>query len=233
MSELEQALRVLRLAGMIPMLRARARQVDERQLSFLEAFSALVQDEFEQRRAGVFERHWLDSGLRDCKSLDDFDWSRHPALPKGEILDLTTLEFISSRETVLLIGPRATGKSHCAKAVAQLAVRRGYSVHCRDGCSLTRDINNARARGALREYLQSMRSMDLLVVDDLFGRQQPGKVGDELAIVLLARHDRQATLITSDVPLSNWQQSFGEVVCTPLIERLRLGCRVVGFPGET
>ena len=37
------------------------------------------------------------------------------------VLELATLKFIDAREDVLLIGPPGLGKSHCAKALAQLA----------------------------------------------------------------------------------------------------------------
>ena len=43
--ELERALRALRLSGMITTLQARAQQVAQHEMDFIEAFSWLVQDE--------------------------------------------------------------------------------------------------------------------------------------------------------------------------------------------
>lgn len=51
MTELEGALRALRLSGMIATLQARALQVAHHQTDFIEAFASLVQDELDRRRS--------------------------------------------------------------------------------------------------------------------------------------------------------------------------------------
>jgi hypothetical protein len=81
--ELERALRALRLSGMIATLHARAQQVAHHQMDFVEAFSALVQDDLDRRFAL--------SGLQERKDLKDFDWIYNPKLPKREILRLGNL----------------------------------------------------------------------------------------------------------------------------------------------
>src|SRR5450759_630946 len=128
MTELERALRVLRLSGMTATLQARAMQVASHDMDFMEAFSWLVQDELDRRRSRLLERRFTLSGLPERKDLKDFDWSYNPKLPKREVLELATLKFIEAREGALLIGPPGVGKSHIAKALAQLAVQRGHTV---------------------------------------------------------------------------------------------------------
>lgn len=51
LTELERALRSLRLSGMTATLEARALQVASHQMDFIEAFSWLVQDELDRRRS--------------------------------------------------------------------------------------------------------------------------------------------------------------------------------------
>lgn len=128
MTELERALRSLRLSGMIAPLEARALAVAHHEMDFLEAFSCLVQDELDRRRSRLLDRRFALSGLAERKDLKDFDWSYNPRLPKRAVLELATLKFLDAHEDALLIGPPGLGKSHCAKALAQLAVGRGYKV---------------------------------------------------------------------------------------------------------
>jgi DNA replication protein DnaC len=103
--ELERALRALRLSGMTATLEARAQQVAQHEMGFIEAFSWLVQDELDRRRSRLLERRFTISGLPERKDLKDFDWSYNPKIPKRQVLELATLKFIEEREGALFIGP--------------------------------------------------------------------------------------------------------------------------------
>ncbi len=67
MPELQRALRALRLSGMISTLEARALQVQSHQMTFLEAFSWLLQDELDRRHSRLLERRFSLSGLPERK----------------------------------------------------------------------------------------------------------------------------------------------------------------------
>lgn len=183
-TELGQALKTLRLSGMSETLEARALQVASHEMDFIEALGWLVQDELDRRKSRLLERRFSLSGLEERKLLKTLDWQYNPKLPKREILDLGTLKFIDAKEDALLIGPPGTGKSHVAKALALLAVERGYKVMYREAHELVGQITEARELGEIRKYRQSLRAAELLVVDDLFLRKLPPHAGDELADVL-------------------------------------------------
>ena len=122
MTELERSLRALRLSGMTATLENRALQVAQQQMDFIEAFSALVQDELDRRRSRLIERRFTLSGLPERKDLNTFDWQYNPKIPRREILELATLKFIDAREDGLFIGSPGVGKSHIAK-VARITCR--------------------------------------------------------------------------------------------------------------
>ena len=157
-TELERALRALRLSGMGATLQARALQVASHEMDFIEAFSWLVQDELDRRRSRLLDRRYTLSGLTERKDLKGFDWSYNPKLPKREVLELGTLKFIDARADALLIGPPGTGKSHAAKALALLAVQRGYKVLYREAHQLIEDLTEARELGEMRKVRTQLKS---------------------------------------------------------------------------
>jgi len=233
-TELERALRSLRLSGMSATLEARALQVGSHEMDFIEAFSWLIQDELDRRRSRLLDRRYTLSGLAERKDLKDFDWSYNPRLPRRDVLELATLKFITAHDDALLIGPPGTGKSHIAKALALLAVNRGYKVIYREAHQLIEDINEARELGTIRKLRAQFRAADLLLIDDLFLRRLPAQAGDELADVLMSRYEKAATIITSNRPLDDWPKLLGDaVVVTPLLDRLMHHGHLLKFEGKS
>lgn len=232
--ELHRALRALRLSGMIATLEARAMQVAQHETNFLEAFSWLVQDELDRRRSRLLDRRFSTSGLPERKDLKDFDWTYNPKVPKRDVLELATLKFIEAREGALLIGQPGTGKSHCAKAIAQLAVQHGYKVFYREAHVLIEEINEARELGELRKYRAQLTSSELLVIDDLFLRKLPVNAGDELADVLMSRYEKSSVVITSNRGVDDWGKLLGDVVVvSPLLDRIMHRGHLLKFEGKS
>ena len=232
--ELHRALRSLRLSGMVASIEARALQVSRHEMNLLEGFSWLVQDELDRRCSRLLERRHSTSGLSERKDLAAVDWTYNPKLPRREILEIATLKFIEAREGALLIGQPGTGKSHCAKAIAQLAVQHGYRVFYREAHVLLQEIHEAREFGELRKYRAQINAAELMVIDDLFLRKLPANAGDELADLLMSRYEKSSLIITSNRSVDDWGKLLGDVVvAAPLLDRIIHHGHLLKFEGKS
>ena len=104
----------------------------------------------------------------------------------------------------------------------------------REAHQLIEDFNEARELGDIRKLRAQFKTAELLVIDDLFLRKLPPNAGDELADVLMSRHEKAATVITSNRVLDDWVKLLGDVVVVaPLLDRLMHHGHLLKFDGKS
>jgi DNA replication protein DnaC len=145
--ELERQLRTLSLSGMAQTLLARNQEAISHHLAYTEFLELLVSDEFVRRRDRLFTRRLKAARVPQLKTLESFDWSFNPQIPKALILDLGTVRFIPEHGGLLLLGPPGTGKSHIALSLTVAAIQAGYTAYYRSAFDLAQDLAEADATG--------------------------------------------------------------------------------------
>lgn len=106
LTELDHALRQLRLSGMADVLEIRLRQAQSEQHPPIDRVSALVNDELQRRQDRLLDRRRKLARFRDPdRSLDTFDFSFNKKMNRALVYELATARFITQREDVLLLGP--------------------------------------------------------------------------------------------------------------------------------
>ena len=235
MTEIERALRELRLSGIADTLSTRVMQAQAAQEPFLETFGAMLQDELDRRRSRLTERRFKRSGLDERPSLADFDWRFNPKLPRNACFELHTLKFIGESTNALIIGKPGTGKSHVAKAVAYQATLQGYDVRYVEA-----DTEFARyglaSTAEQAEQLKGWIEPDLLVLDDLFLARRIADISAELlqAIVHQRYKLRRSIVITSNRVVQDWGKYLGDAtMATTILDRLMHRCAMLEFEGKS
>jgi len=235
MIEIEKALKQLRLSGVRATLETRVLEAQVANLSFLETFSTILQDELDRRQSRLLERRYQLSGLDERASLAEFDWGYNPKIPKRTCFELHTLKFVAEGDSAILIGHPGTGKSHIAKAIAYSAVRSGLRVLYAEADDLLSRLALA-APAEKRKLIKPIVDADLLVLDDLFlARQIVPEAADTLQSIIHRRYKlRRSSLITSNRVVEDWEKYLGDATLTSaILDRLLHRSVLVEFRGKS
>ena len=198
--ELERAFHQLRLGGMAAVLETRLRQAQVETMAPIDLISCLVTDELTRRSERLLERRRKQAAFRDPdKSLDNFDFNFNPKMNRSLVFDLATGAFIGKREDALFLGPGGTGKSHLAQAIGHAAIQQGYRVIYRETHILLDDLAEAVAEGTRKEFMESLTSAPLLIIDDFGMRKLPLTAAEDLLEIIMRRYERASTLLTSNL----------------------------------
>jgi len=222
MPELTPLLKQLRLSGVLDSLAQRNREAVDNKLSHTEFLALVIQDEVARREQKKFTARVRRAGFRGEKTLQGFDFEKHPKLNQGLIRDLATCGFIEEKVAVLIAGPCGTGKSHIAQALGHCAVRQGYDVLFTTQTKLLGNLHAARAINAYERRFQNLVKVPLIIIDD-FGLKPMRSPHDEDFHDLIAeRYENAATIVTSNLDFGEWGDAFpNQLLGAATLDRLR------------
>ena len=222
LTELDRALRKLRLSGMADVLEARLRHAQAEKLVPLDLIATLVGDELQRRQDRLFDRRHKLARFRDPdRSLDRFDFDFNKKMNRALVFDLATARFVGQREDALFLGPPGTGKSHLAQAIGRAAIQQGYRVVYREAHTLIEELADAALDGTRKLLLADLAAVPLLIIDDLGMRKLPHTAAEDLLELIMRRYERASTLLTSNRPVDDWGKLLGDTAAvTALLDRL-------------
>jgi DNA replication protein DnaC len=220
--ELQHALRQLRLGGIATVLETRLHQAQAEAMAPIDLISCLVADELTRRGDRLLERRRKQAAFRDPqKTLDHFDFTFNPKMNRSLVFDLATCAFIGKREDALFLGPGGTGKSHLAQAIGQAAIQQGYRVLYREAHVLLDELTEAVVDGTRREFMETLTTVPLLIIDDFGMRKLPLTAAEDLLEIVMRRYERASTLLTSNRPVEDWGKLLGDVAAvTAMLDRI-------------
>jgi DNA replication protein DnaC len=220
--ELQRSLRQLRLGGIAAVLETRLHQAQTEPMAPIDFLACLVSDELTRRADRLLERRRKEAGFRDAnRTLDNFDFSFNPKMNRSLVFDLATGAFIARHEDALFIGPGGAGKSHLAQAIGHAAIQQGYRVLYRETHILLEELADSVLDGTRKQYMESITTVPLLIIDDFGMRKLPQTAAEDLLEIIMRRYERASTLLTSNRPVEDWGKLLGDVAAvSAMLDRL-------------
>jgi len=181
-------------------------------LDYAELLELVLSDEAERRQQVSIQTRLNQAGFEEECTLERFDWSAAITLDKARLNELFGLHFIERKENVIFTGPVGVGKTYLACALGHSACRAGYRVLFTRADAMLKTLSQSRADNSFDRQLRQYLNPDVLVVDDFGLRRLSGLASSDLYEVVIERHMRSSTIMTSNRSVEEWGALFDEVI---------------------
>jgi len=231
---LQSHLKNLKLSGAANTLETRIEEATKGNLSYLEFFELLIQDEITNRTNNANRKRMQKARFRQHKTIEEFNFNYQPSIKRQVIYGLATCEFIRKKENIAFIGPPGTGKSHLASAIGIKAVHQGYAVLFTTVSHMLEELYISRADNSFKQKLKKFINPELLILDELGLKKLNQNSVDDFYEIIAGRYEQRSTIITSNKAFDEWGHIlYDPVLATAILDRFVHHCHFVTIKGES
>ncbi len=225
----------MKLFGMADSLKGRISRPDHRELCTSDLIGLIVDDEWiyrDNKRRQCRER---GAKFKDKQAtLESVDHCGSRGFSKPQLLELAQLHWVKNRQNLAITGPTGVGKSWIAQALGHQACQQGLKVLFLREPKLIHALFTAKAAGGLPALLKRMAKMDVLIIDDLGVSMMTEEIRRDILEVLEERYSIASTVITSQLPVSEWHDYFGGGrIADALCDRLTRNAHRLEISGQS
>lgn len=210
--DLVRRLKRLRLGGLLPTLSDRATAAQQAKLGPLEFLELLLQDEIDRRESQGLASRVGAAGFEEVVSLEQVTWESPVAFDRPRVRELFTLAWLREHENVIFCGPVGVGKTSLACALGHSACRAGARVRFGTVARLLQSLHQSRADNSFDRELRSWVAPDLVILDDFGLRKLTAQQSSDFYDVLVERHTRASTILTSNRAVDEWVALFDDPI---------------------
>jgi DNA replication protein DnaC len=173
-------------------------------LSFEDRFALMVEKEWHVKKDSRVTRLVSHAGFGVSASLEDIDYSKERKISRKDVATLGSCVFIQQRLNVIISGKTGSGKSYLACAIGNAACRHNYSCKYYRLPHLFAEIAMSRLENRYRRFMDSLRKVHLLIIDDIALKPYNHEEARDLLEIAEMRYNRTSTIFASQAPHEKW-----------------------------
>lgn len=233
-NSLKPVLKRLRLSGVLHTLIDRCSYANKAKLSHQDFLELVLQDEIDRRDHVGLKLRLSNAKFEEEQTFENFDWDAPVTFDKDRVRDLFSLGFLERKEDVVFMGPAGVGKTFLASALGHAACRLGKRVLFIRADKLLKEMLQSRADNSTERALRRFLIPDLLVVDDFGLRKLDSTASSDIYEVLIERHKRASTIVTSNRMIDEWIPLFDDpILAQSALDRLAHNSHQVIIDGDS
>jgi len=191
------------------------------ELSFEERLGLLVDIETTRRANNRLRRRLKSARFPLQATIEDLDLSARRGLKRAQVLELAQGAWVRRHLNLLVIGPTGAGKTYLSCALGRAACEAEFTVRYLRTSRLLHTLELVHADGSYPQLLRSLARTNLLIFDDWLRDPLSRSQAKDLLEILDDRYARSATLVSTQVPVSNWHDRIPDpTIADSVLDRL-------------
>ena len=147
---------------------------------------------------------------------------------------MEALTFIKKKENLIFYGPIGIGKTHLAIALGLLVCEGNYTVRFYTLIELAIKLNEYYAKGKLERFINDLKKVDLLILDEWGYLPVDLQASRLLFRVIADVYERHSLIITTNIDFSKWSGIFSDTqMAMAMVDRLVHHGHLFRFDGES
>jgi DNA replication protein DnaC len=190
--------------------------------------------ELEQRKGNRVQRRIKEARFPYRKYLTDLDLDEYNEEERKEIEELSSLDFITHKENVVLIANSGRGKTHLAIGLGMAACIADKRVLFTNVPNLVIELKEAMSRNAVTTFKNKFMKYEMIIIDELGYVSFDSEGCDILFNLISNRIDAGTMIITTNLEFKEWGTVFKDPHLTgALVDRVARRAHVLDMSGKS